>query len=39
VCRFTRFADAGEGAWGNREVSPLFLLDTRGDLGGARVEA
>jgi hypothetical protein len=29
----------GRGIGGNREVSPLFLLDLRGDLSGAWVEA
>ena len=29
----------GKGLGGNREVSPFFLLDPRGDLSGARVEA
>ena len=29
----------GEGAGGNREVSPIDLFDARGDLGGAGGEA
>jgi hypothetical protein len=29
----------GRGRRGNREVSPFFLLDLRGDLSGALVEA
>jgi hypothetical protein len=29
----------GRGFGGNREVSPLFFLDARGDLSGACVEA
>jgi hypothetical protein len=37
MCRRAR--RAGKGLGGNREVSPLALLDTRGDLSGARVEA
>jgi hypothetical protein len=28
-----------EGEGGNREVSPLYLFDARGDLSGAGVEA
>jgi hypothetical protein len=28
-----------EGEGGNREVSPLYLFDARGDLSGASVEA
>jgi hypothetical protein len=29
----------GRGIGGNREVSPSYLLDVRGDLSGAGVEA
>jgi hypothetical protein len=28
-----------EGEGGNREVSPLFIFDARGDLSGAGIEA
>jgi hypothetical protein len=28
-----------EGAGGNREVSPTFIFDARGDLSGAGIEA
>jgi hypothetical protein len=34
-----RAGGAWKGAGGNREVSPLRIRDTRGDLSGARVEA
>ena len=37
--RRARALTRGRGVGGNREVSPIFLLDPRGDRSGARVEA
>jgi hypothetical protein len=37
--RLPRALTWGKGLGGNREVSPLFLLSTRGDLSGACAEA
>jgi hypothetical protein len=37
TCR--RGRRVGKGRGGKREVSPLAILDARGDLSGARVEA